>query len=66
MDFVNFVFTGARFLKCDNFYEICKNLQISQFPYLEKSVLELHRAATLQPRKIERSDFFLLDRNGQT
>ena len=27
-------------------------------------VLELYRAATIKPRKIERSGFFLLDHNG--
>ena len=37
-----------------------------QFCYLEKGVLELHQAATIKPRKIERSVFFLLDHNGQT
>ena len=37
-----------------------------QFCYLEKGGLELHRAATIKPRKIERSGFFLLDHNGQT
>ena len=29
-----------------------------QFCYLEKRVLEVHQAATLEPRKIERSIFF--------
>ena len=46
--------------------KIVKNCQKSPFRYLEKGVLELHRAATLQPRKIERCGFFPLDRNGQT
>ena len=33
---------------------------------MEKGLLALHRTATLQPRKIERPGFFLLDHNGQT
>ena len=32
---------------------------------MEKGVLELRRAATMKPRKIERSGFFLLDHNGR-
>ena len=33
---------------------------------LEKCALELCRTATIKPRQIERSVFFLLDHNGQT
>ena len=33
---------------------------------LEKCALELFRTATIKPRQIERSGFFLLDHNGQT
>ena len=33
---------------------------------LEKCSLELFRTATIKPRQIERSGFFLLNRNGQT
>ena len=43
-----------------------KNGRKSQFRYLGKGVIELHRAATIKPRKIERSGFILLDHNGQT
>ena len=32
----------------------------------EKCALELFRTATIKPRQIERSVFFLLDHNGQT
>ena len=46
--------------------KIRKNRRKSQFRYLEKGALELHRAATTKPRQIERSGFFLLDHNGQT
>ena len=46
--------------------KIRKNRQKSQFRYLEKGALKLRRAATTKPRQIERSSFFLLDRNGQT
>ena len=42
-----------------------KIVEDRQFCYLEKGVLELHRAATIKPRKIECSVFFLLDHNGQ-
>ena len=49
-----------------NLSAIVEDRQKSQFCYLEKGVFELYRAATLQPRKIERSGFFLLDCNGQT
>ena len=37
--------------------KIIKNRQKNQFCYLEKGVLELHRAATIKPRKIEGSGF---------
>ena len=40
------------------FSKVVENHRKSQFCYLEKSVLELHRAATIKPRKIERSVFF--------
>ena len=43
-----------------------KIVEDRQLCYLEKGVLELHRAATIKPRKIERSGFFLLDHNEQT
>ena len=33
---------------------------------LEKCVPELFRTATIEPRQIERSGFFLLNHNGQT
>ena len=46
--------------------KIRKNRQKPQYRYLEKGAVELHRAVTTKPRKIERSDFFLLDHNGQT
>ena len=41
-----------------NLSKIDKNRLKSHFRYLENGVLKLHRAATLQPRKIERSGFF--------
>ena len=44
--------------------KIVENHRKSQFYYLEKGELELSRAATLKPRKIEGSVFFLLDQNG--
>ena len=46
------------------FWNVFKNCRKPQFRFLEKGVLELHRAATIKPRKIERSGFFLLDHNG--
>ena len=46
------------------FLEFLKNLRKSQFRLLEKGVLEHRRAATIKPRKIERSGFFILDHNG--
>ena len=45
------------------FWNIFKNRRKPQFRYLEKGVLELYRAATIKPRMIERSGFFLLDHN---
>ena len=42
-------------------WEFVKNCQKSQFRYLE-----LCRAATIKPRQIELSIFFLLDHNKQT
>ena len=38
--------------------KIHKNLQKSQFDYLEKGALELCHAATTKSRQIERSGFF--------
>ena len=73
MDFANFVFflqglryvyKGLKSILSSEFFEdseilskIGKNCQKSQFRYLEKGVLELCRAATLKPRKIDHSVF---------
>ena len=38
-----------------------ENRQKSQFSYWEKGVLKICTAATIKPRQIERSGFFLLD-----
>ena len=46
--------------------KIVENHWKYQFRYLEKDVFELHLVATIKPRKIERSVFFLLNPNGQT
>ena len=48
-----------------NFQLAGLNLRKSQFRYSENGVLELCQAATIKPRQIECSGFFLLDRNGQ-
>ena len=46
---------------CLKIREFCRK---SQFRHLEKGILKLRRAATIKPRKIECSVFFLLDHNG--
>ena len=46
--------------------KIGKNRRKSQIRYLDKGVLEFCRAATIKPRRTERSGFILLDHNGQT
>jgi len=44
------------------FWKFCRKSQICD---LEKGVLELCWTATIKPRQIDRSGFFLLDHNGQ-
>ena len=46
--------------------KIGKNRRKSQFRYLEKGVLELHRAAKTKLWQIKQSSFFRPDHNGQT
>ena len=46
--------------------KIGQKLQKCQIRYLEKEVFELCRAAKINERQIERSEFILLDQNGQT
>ena len=46
--------------------KIVENHRKSQFCFLEKVGLELCQAATVEPRQIVRSVFFLLDQNSQT